>query len=42
MEVDPLKSQAVGDDVIYSQVAPCTHVWWDDDPNPELFDWPGR
>jgi hypothetical protein len=43
MPVEPLKSKAAGgNDVLYSQVAPCTHVWWDDNPELELFDWTRR
>jgi hypothetical protein len=42
MEIEPIRSKAAGDDVVYSQVAPCTHHWSNDDPALELFDWTRR
>lgn len=38
MEIEPLQSQANGDDVLYTQLAPCTHHWTGDNPDLEL--WP--
>ena len=33
MDSAPVKSQANGDDVVYSMMEPCAHRWWLDDPD---------